>query len=125
MVDKPLLRNSLGEIVPQHYNDETDDWEVAKKAQDVTLTDNNVNLISSRLQEQKTQADEIGGVITFNEDVVEVEIYNLDTTTATFTINNINVIVPPDTAFFAVVGGTPNNIVTVSGTNNYIIGRYA
>jgi hypothetical protein len=115
---KPLLKNNLNEIIPQQYNTETNEFEPATQLQKVDVQ-------YTKLQEQFTEADEVAGEITFSDVVNEVEIYNQDTTEATFIINNLSVRVPADTSFNAIVGGTPSATVIVSGTTKYIIGRYA
>jgi len=85
-----------------------------------------VQVAEMAIQEQKTQDDAVGGVVTFAEPVTRVGIFNTDASnTGVFNVNGINISVPPETAFEAVVGGVPSASVTVSGSTSYIITRYA
>ena len=85
-----------------------------------------VQVAEMAIQEQKTQDDAVGGVVTFAEPVTRVGIFNADTSnTGVFNVNGINISVPPETAFEAVIGGVPSASVTVTGATSYIITRYA
>ena len=77
------------------------------------------------LQEQYTESDAVSGVISFSENIKEIEIYNTDDVSGVFNVNGINITIPANTSFQATVDGTPSNEVTVSGSSTYIIGRYA
>ena len=80
----------------------------------------------STLEEQLTQADAVGGVLTFSDNLSYVEIYNTDTTNAgVFTINGIDINVPADTVWSGKVGGTAGDTVTVATATTYIVSRYA
>ena len=81
-------------------------------------------LSGSNLQEQKTQADAAAGVLTFDDVIKEIEIYNRGATDGTFTINGINIIVPAGEVFQAKMGGTPSSVVAIAGSTSYVIGRY-
>lgn len=85
-----------------------------------------VRIAEMSIQEQKTQDDAVEGVVTFVEPVTRVSIFNTDVSnTGVFNVNGINISVPPETEFKAVVGGVPSASVTVSGSTSYIITRYA
>lgn len=97
--------------------------------QPVQFVDDNGNPINtgiSVLQEQKTEADAIDGVVTFGEVISTLEIYNLDDVDGTFQVNGLNVKVPAGSPPFIAVfqGPTPSNQVTVTGSENYILNRY-
>lgn len=84
-----------------------------------------VRTIEYAVQEQKTQADAVDGVVTFAEGLTRVGIFNTDPVNeGVFTVNGITITVPPDTAFEATIGGVPNPAVAVSGATSYIITRY-
>jgi hypothetical protein len=83
-------------------------------------------LTGSSLQEQKTEADAVNGVVTFSDVIKHIEIYNKDTVNdGDFTVNGIKITVPEGDVFEAPIGGTPANTVTVTGSASYILGRYA
>lgn len=83
-------------------------------------------LEGSTLIEQKTQADTVGGNLTFSDKVETIEIYNTDeTNNGVFNINGINVIVPKGDVFKSRIGGVPSQTVSISGSSSYIITRYA
>lgn len=85
-----------------------------------------VQLTGSTLQEQLTENDAVSGVLTFVKNVSKVEIYNGDeANSGVFTVNGMDITVPPTRLFHAEIGGTPSNEVAVSGTTSYIVGRYA
>lgn len=93
------------------------------QTQDVNVVNQMDN--SLILQEQMTEADAVSGQITFAENVKAVDIFNRDTANeGIFTINNMDITIPPDTYFQASIGGTPSNVVAVSGSTSYVIGRY-
>lgn len=82
-------------------------------------------LSGSNLQEQKTEANAVGGVLTFSQTITTVEIYNTDVTNSgTFVVNGITIKVPADKVFKSAIGGTPSATVTVSGATSYIVSRY-
>lgn len=79
----------------------------------------------SLVVEQKTQSDAVTGAITFTEDIQFLEIYNVDAVNqGVFNVNGINITVPPGKVFKASYKGTPNKIVTVTGSTSYILTRY-
>lgn len=78
-----------------------------------------------RAVEQLTQANAVGGVLTFSNTIDTIEIYNTDTTNmGIFTINGIDIHVPANSSFEAAIGGTPSANITVSGATSYIVTRY-
>lgn len=82
-------------------------------------------LTGSNLQEQKTQANATGGVVTFSKPISTLEIYNTDATNAgVFTVNGIAMSVPKNTTFKSGFGGTPSPTVSVTGATTYILNRY-
>ena len=91
-------------------------------------TNNNpvVSLPGSTLAEQQNQTNGIGGVLTFGANIVAVEIFNTDqVNTGVFTVNGIAITVPPGVAFGPqLIGGTPGDTVTISGSTTYIVNRY-
>ena len=102
--------------------------------QDVSITDstqldvnvtNDLRVMDIALQEQRTEADASGGTLTFSDVIEAVDIYNRDSVAGVFTINSMEITVPADTFFTAVIDGIPSSTVTVSGSSSYIIGRYA
>lgn len=83
------------------------------------------SLPDETLQEQLTETDVVAGVLTFTENIFCVEIYNTDTVNkGTFTVNEIDIVVPSLKVFKSAVGGTPSTEVTVSGATSYIVSRY-
>lgn len=85
-----------------------------------------VQMMEVVVQEQKTEADAVDGVVTFSAGLTRVGIFNADqTNTGIFNVNGINITVPPNTAFEAVIGGVPSPTVTVTGATSFIITRYS
>ncbi len=82
-------------------------------------------LTGNNLEEQLTESNAVSGVLTFSEEVQAIEIYNRDTNNGTFIVNGISIVVPPDEAFQARIGGSPSPNITVSGSTSYIVGRYS
>jgi hypothetical protein len=83
-------------------------------------------LTGSNLQEQKTEADAVGGVLTFSKPIQYIELYNTDETNAgVFTVNGIAITVPVGKVFNSGIGGTPSAQVTITGATKYIVSRYA
>lgn len=84
-----------------------------------------ITLAGSTLQEQKTEADAVGGAVTFSAPIQTLEIYNTDpTNTGTFTVNGIVITVPSGKVFKSAIGGTPSSSVSVSTAATYILSRY-
>lgn len=78
-----------------------------------------------KLEEQLTQTNAVSGVLTFSVNLNQIEIYNMDNTNSgVFNVNGINITVPPGKVFKAAVGGTPRKTVNISGSTQYIVGRY-
>lgn len=80
----------------------------------------------STLVEQLTEADLVGGVLTFAAPVAYIEIVNTDAANAgTFTVNGVALVVPAETIVGPIaVGATPAAVVEVTGTTTYIVSRY-
>jgi hypothetical protein len=77
------------------------------------------------LVEQLTNADAVSAELTFSENIQYIEIYNTDSSNAgVFNVNGFDIHVPPGISFEARIGGTPSDIVSVSGATSYIISRY-
>jgi hypothetical protein len=84
-----------------------------------------VSVNGSNLIEQKTQADAVGGVLTFLANFGWCEIYNTDATNAgTFIVNGISIHVPAGKAFKSLISGTAGATVTIAGATTYIVSRY-
>lgn len=75
------------------------------------------------IQEQKTNADAVAGVVTFSEDVREVEIFNSGTSTGVFTVHGFAITVPAGAGYRSRLGGDYGNTVEVTGTSSYEIRR--
>jgi len=76
-------------------------------------------------ESSKTEADAIGGVVTFSSVVDCIEIYNSDAVnTGTFNVNGIDIVVPPSRVWKDAIGGAPSTEVTVSGSTTYILNRF-
>lgn len=81
--------------------------------------------LGSTLAESKTQANAVGGVVTFSETINTLEIYNTDpTNNGVFVVNGIAVTIPKNIPFKASFGGIPGTTVTVTGATSYILNRY-
>lgn len=79
----------------------------------------------NNLAESKTNANAVGGVVTFAQTIGTLEIYNTDVTNSgVFVVNGIAVTVPKDTPFKASFSGVPGKTVTVTGATSYILNRY-
>jgi hypothetical protein len=118
---KSLKRDANDDHIPQYYNPTLDDYEVQTGANGAP----NVQLVGSLVAEQKTQADAVAGTVTFTNNVLHLEIYNVDATNqGIFNVNGINITVPAGEVFKASYGGTPRATVTVTGSTSYILTRY-
>jgi len=85
-----------------------------------------MQLTGSTLQEEKTQANAVTGVVTFSANISTIEILNTDTVnTGVFTVNGIPITVPPTGIWKDGVGGTPGATVTVAGSTAYILHRFS
>lgn len=85
-----------------------------------------VQLTGSNLAEQLTEADAVSGVLTFEEPIRIVQIYNADPTNmGQFLVNGRTVHVPPNTAtgIYHLVGSESAE-VTVTGATAYIVSRF-
>ena len=85
-----------------------------------------VSIVGNTLEEQLTEADDDpAGTLTFAQNISTIEISNTDTVNAgVFTVNGIAINVPVSTTVKFTVGGTPSNIVTLTGATTYIVNRY-
>lgn len=89
------------------------------------LVKTRIEEVGNNVVEQRTQADAVGGVVTFAKPIQCLEIYNTDTVNqGVFTVNGINITVPVSESFKASFGGTPSANVTVTGSTSYILTRY-
>ena len=86
-----------------------------------------VNISGSTLQEQLTEADEVGGDLTFSAAPAYIEIVNTDASNAgVFTVNGVAITVPAEVIFGpASVQGTASAVVSVTGSTSYIVSRYS
>jgi hypothetical protein len=86
----------------------------------------NVTVLGSILQQIKTQANAVAGVVTFSANITYLNIYNTDSTNAgTFTVNGIAIPVPAGASWQGGVGGTPGTTVTITGsTTSYVLSRF-
>lgn len=97
------------------------DVEASGEPQEVSIVR---SLPNQTLIEQKTQANAVSGVVTFSANIQGIGIYNTDAANAgVFIVNGIAINVPADKYCEFVVSGTPSNVVTISGSNTYIISR--
>lgn len=84
-----------------------------------------INKLIESVQEQKSQADESGGEVSFSQPINTLQIDNLDTSNnGTFVVNGISVIVPAGKSFKASFGGNPSTVVSVTGSTNYLLTRF-
>jgi hypothetical protein len=136
-----LVKDSNGDFVPQHLSPDNSVYYPTKGnlygGQFITPINNNgdelftnttpgnMQLIGNTLEEQLTQANASSGVLTFQSNIVTIEIYNTDATNdGTFVVNGISIHVPKGQVFKATLGGTTGKTVTVSGATTYIVSRY-
>lgn len=86
--------------------------------------DAKMQLTGQTVAEVKTQADAVGGVVTFSSPITAVEILNLDSVNhGTFTVNGLAITVPRGSAYRSYIGGTPGTTVSVAGSTQYEIRR--
>lgn len=81
-----------------------------------------VELFGSKLQEQKTQADAIENIITFNENIHAIEIYHIEDEWQIFIVNGISITVPSG-GYRTPIGGMIDKTVTIPTGVNCIVGR--
>jgi len=63
--------------------------------------------------------------LTFAENIAAIGIYNTDAANpGVFTVNGIDLTVPPSTHLKYIIGGVPGKTVTVTGAATYIVSRY-
>jgi hypothetical protein len=118
--NKPLKRASGNIVGPNYYNKAKDEYEIVEGSNGSI----NMQLAGSNLAEQKTQADAVGGTLTFAEGIKAIEIYNRDTVNdGVFNVNGINITVPKGEPVEFQVAGTPRATVTVTGSTSYIVSR--
>lgn len=89
------------------------------------ITDS-VSIYGAKLAESpKTEADAVGGVLTFSENITAIGIYNADTINdGIFTVNGLAIPVPAGLTFKEPIAGVAGATVTVTGTTKYIVSRY-
>ena len=76
------------------------------------------------LIEQKTQANAVGGTLTFNDGIEYVSIYNRDTVNdGVFNVNGVNITVPKGEVVEFQVVEPGRKTVTVTGSTLYIVSR--
>jgi len=83
-----------------------------------------VHVQGTRLVQQFIESHAVNGKLTFSKNIKAIGIYNRDTTDGVFSVNGFDIHVPAGKSVDFNVGGTPSNIVTVSGTTKYIVSRY-
>lgn len=117
--DKELITKG-GVQFPQVYDERNSKW-VLMTRDDLARTE----LRGSVVEEQLTEADATTGEVTFSESINFIGVYNTDTSNVgVFNVNGIDITVPPGEVFEGGIGGTPNPVVTISGSTTYIITRY-
>lgn len=124
------IKNALSGVLNMKASDTDAELSLIKeKLEDIetklngTLT---TQLTGSNLAEQLTEADAVSGVLTFEEPIRILQIYNADTTnTGQFLVNGRTVHVPPNTAtgIYNLVGSESAE-VTVTGATAYIVSRF-
>lgn len=127
--NKIIKRDQRQNPVPQVFNTEIDDYQALEGkdgAQYVAFKGaQEVKLSGSSLKEAKTNTDAVSGTLTFTENLNYVEIFNTDlANTGVFNVNGLNIHIPPNTPWDGLVGGTPRNTVTVTGSTSYIVNRF-
>ena len=75
------------------------------------------------IEEQKTDADESGGVVTFLNDIEAFEVFNSDTVSGTFAVNGFVITVPAGSGYRSQVKGDIQKTVTITGSTSYEIRR--
>ncbi|MFC0188497.1 hypothetical protein ACFFJY_09380 [Fictibacillus aquaticus] len=148
--DKPLKTNGM-RAVPQGFEPAKDEWKVntttdlgngragidqvlyGKKADGsfapINIGTNGEMLTSvtgSMLAQTKTNADAVGGVLTFSQNINYIEILNRDTVNdGIFTVNGLAIHVPKGQPFTKTgVQGTIGKTVTVTGSTSYVVNQY-
>lgn len=81
-----------------------------------------MSLTGSKVEEQKTQINAVGNVITFTENISAIEIYHESPTWQSFTVNGLTLTIPAG-GWATLVGGTPAKTVTIPAGINCIVGR--
>lgn len=121
-IDKEVIWTSLfGQAVPVPQHE-------GKDGSPMITGENNplpMKILGGNVEEQLTQADAVGGTLTFDANIKSIGIFNRDTVNdGIFNVNGIDITVPPETPFEANIGGTPRATVTVTGSTSYIVTRY-
>lgn len=78
--------------------------------------------VTNALEEQKTQANAVGDVITFNEDINVIDIFHSEALWQQFVVNGITLTVPPG-GWRTAIGGTIGKTVEIPNGINCIVGR--
>jgi hypothetical protein len=98
-------------------------WTAARQDADGSaVTD--VYMKGTKLVQQFTEVDESAGKLTFTKNIGAIGIYNRDDVDGVFKVNGFDIHVPAGESAEFAVGGTPSNIVEVTGSTQYIISRY-
>jgi hypothetical protein len=98
-------------------------WTAARQDADgMPVTD--VHQKGTKLVQQFTEADAVSGKLTFTKNIGAIGIYNRSDTDGVFKVNGFNIHVPAGESAEFAVGGTPSNIVEVTGSTQYIISRF-
>ncbi|MDT0160272.1 hypothetical protein [Bacillus sp. AG4(2022)] len=85
----------------------------------------NVQIIGTKVEEQKTHTDAVSGTLTFSQPIQSIGIYNRDAANdGVFNVNGINLTIPKGESAEFNVGGTPSKTVGVTGSAAYIVTRY-
>ena len=100
------------------------------------LEEEGVKVLEKTLQESKTEANAVAGVVTFAANITHLEIINRDgTNDGVFTVNDIPIPLVKSTkdangnySFLSFwkdgVGGTLGKTVTITGSTSYILNRF-
>jgi hypothetical protein len=83
-----------------------------------------IKVLPPVVDEQKTEANAVGGVVTFTNDIDLISIVNTDTNAGTFTINGTTVHVPAKSSFQDRIGGAAGKTVTIATATTYILTTY-
>ena len=96
-----------------------DTAEALQQIQDVGIL---VTLTGSTLAEQLTNADAIENILTFSENITNIEIYHTEATWQEFEVNGITLTIPPG-VYRTPVGGIPGVTVTIPASVSCIVSR--
>ena len=114
-------RDAAGSVI---YTASTEDTDGKPTTRVEFKTPQPVQLSGSNVQQTKTQADAVSGVVNFLEKHSRIEIYNTSNTDGVFNVNGIDIIIPVERPFSEQIGGTPRATVNVKRCYVICIGRY-